>query len=58
MRGCIYNLRERREAELLRDFKERNGYKKLTEKRKGEFEAEISNDKDLELYNKILEELR
>lgn len=58
MMGCIRDLIESRKMDLIRDFKERNGYKKLTEKRKGEFEAEIFNDKDLELYNKILEELR
>ena len=58
MRGCIWNLIESRKERLKEEFKGRHGYEKLTEKRKGEFEAEISNDKDLELYNAILEELR
>lgn len=58
MRGCIWNLIESRKMDLIRDFKNKHGYEKLTAKRKGEFEAEISNDKDLELYNAILEELR
>lgn len=58
MRGAICKNIEGKKKRLLEEFKARNNYGRLTAKRREEFEAEISNDKDLELYNKILEELR
>lgn len=57
MRGAIIRLREDRQMDVIREYKERNGYKKLTEKRKEECKAEISNDSEVELYTAILKEL-
>ena len=57
MRGCVIKARDSRTDYLLRDFKERNNYGRLTAKRKLEFEKEISNDAELELYTDILKEL-
>lgn len=58
MRGCVYGLIERLRERLLRYFKERHNYGRMTAKRREEFEAEIANNYELELYNRILEELR
>lgn len=54
MRGCVYKLIENRIGNLKSDFKNRNGYLKMTAKRNEEFENEIKDDDTLGRYYKLL----
>jgi hypothetical protein len=54
MRGCVYMLIENRIGNLKSDFKNRNGYLKMTAKRNEEFENEIKDDDILGRYYRLL----
>ena len=54
MRGCVYKLIKNRIGNLKSDFKNRNGYLKMTAKRNEEFENEIKDDDTLSRYYKLL----
>ena len=54
MRGCVYMLIENRIGDLKSNFKNRNGYLKMTAKRNEEFENEIKDDDILGRYYRLL----
>ena len=54
MRVCVYMLIENRIDTLRSDFKNRNGYLKMTAKRNEEFENEIKDDDILGRYYRLL----
>ena len=54
MRGCVYMLIENRIGNLKSNFKNRNGYLKMTAKRNEEFENEIKDDDILGRYYRLL----
>ena len=57
MRGCVWDLMERRKERLKEDYKTRNGYKRMTAERQTLLDAEISDDAELKLYKNILKKL-
>lgn len=57
MRGCVRELLENRIENLKSDFKFKNGYSKMTAKRKEEFESSIKDDETMAFYNELLEKI-
>jgi len=57
MRGAINELIQSRTEELTYEFKNKNGYNKLTAKRKEELKPIIENDSLLKEYKEVLKEL-
>ena len=57
MKCCTYDLIEKERNWQEREYKERNGYKKLTAKRREEFEREFNGTPEVKLYYAILKEL-
>lgn len=57
MRGCVKQLLENRIENLKSDFKFKNGYSKMTAKRKEEFEQWMSDDSICKFYNELLKKI-
>ena len=57
MRGCVYMLIENRIGNLKSDFKNRNGYLKMTAKRNEEFERWMGHDNVADFYVKLLNKI-
>lgn len=57
MRGCVRQLLENRIENLKSDFKFKNGYSKMTAKRKKEFEQWISDDSICKFYDELLKKI-
>lgn len=58
MSGLIYKLIEDKTEYLKEEFKKKHGYKKLTPKRKEEFQKFVNDDSGIIFYNKIREALK
>lgn len=58
MRGCIYNLQNKRREHLLDVFKFTRGYKKLTAKRTEEFELVLKADGEYNELEEVYEALK
>lgn len=57
MRGAVRKLIDTRRVVLEERFKDYNGYKKMTPKRREEFEGYIADDSFLNTYNAIMDKI-
>lgn len=58
MMGGIYNMLDRLVNRLLETFKADNGYKKMTENRRIEFDLLKANNELIKEYEEVLKQLR
>lgn len=56
--SAIYKVLQDRKADLLQDFKEAHGYKKMTAGRRADFEQEAAADHTLQIYEAAYQKLK